>query len=222
MSRALRRVGRQPGWKALGRSLALLAASVACNLIRAPGPATPTAALKPSPEANMLAAFDASDESWADLHRAVRETPEDVIREAGELLGSADPSTRFAAVYALGLTVDESNAHLLLPVLSDENEGLRTIAAGALIGLGEAQSIPILIAALASDEYLPFLEPPSRAWTLAHAALTHYTGQDFGFLEAVRSGDGAARQAAVEAWPTWWAEAGAQLTWDSAYQRYVP
>jgi len=82
----------------LARGLAVLAASVACSLICAPAPATPTAALKPSPEANVVAEFDASDESWADLHRAVQETLGDVIREAEELLGSPDLSTRFAAV----------------------------------------------------------------------------------------------------------------------------
>jgi len=199
-----------------------LAASVACSLIRAPAPATPTAALKPSPEPNVVAEFDASDESWADLHRAVQETPGDVIREAEELLGSPDLSTRFAAVYALGLTVDESQAYLLVPALSDQNQGLRTIAAGALIGLGEVESIPILIEALVGDESLPYLEPPTRAWTLAHAALIHYTGRDFGFLEAVRSDDVVARQTAVAAWQLWWAEAGLDLTWDAASQRYVP
>lgn len=222
MSRRLHRAGRRPGAKAAGRLLVLLAASAACNLIRAPGPATPTPALKPSPEANVLAAFDASDESWVALHHAVQEAPQDVIREATELLGSADPAARFAAVYALGLTVDASQVHRLRPALSDPNPHLRTMAAGALIGLGEVESIPILIEALAGEENLPFVEPPTRAWTIAHAALTHYTEQDFGLLEAIQSGDEVGRQAALAAWQAWWAEAGPDLTWDAASQRYLP
>lgn len=167
----------------------LAAAGIACNFLVPPSPSTATRGPTPSPVPRLVSDFDDSEAWWADLHRAVREAPQDVIEEARPLVASPDSRTRFAAVYALGLAVDADQADLLLPTLEDPNPGLRILAAGALIGLGRVESIPVLIAALGSEDEIPYLDPPTRAWSLAHAGLAFYTGQDFGFLDAVRSGE---------------------------------
>ena len=200
----------------------LAAAGIACNLLVPPSLSTPTRGPTSSPVPRLVSVFDDSEAWWAALHQAVGEAPQDVIEEATPLLASADSRTRFAAVYALGLAVDADQADLLLPALEDPNPGLRILAGGALIGLGRVESIPVLIAALGSDDELPYLDPPTRVWSIAHAGLAFYTGQDFGFLVAVRSGDEAARQASAAAWNSWWVEVAPDLTWDANSERFIP
>ncbi len=186
---------------------ALLACSLLSRFNATPTPLpTPTATLPP-----VIESFDGSPEALDEINQALLDNPSGLAQQAQAYLQSEDVKLRFAAVYGLSLAVDESNADQLLPVLQDPDIRLRTIAAGSLIGLGRKESIPILITALGSNEFLPMSHPPRSLSTLARQALPHYTGQDFG------TGPGDA-----PAWQAWWDQAGARLQWDAAAGRYGP
>lgn len=207
-----------PGWESRHRvkwgavTAAFCVAGLACNTLQGssasptPGPtAVETATAVP-----IIEGFDGTDESFRSLHGALESDPEGLILQAQAALGSSEIETRFAAVYALGLAVDEANAGLLLPALRDPDLALRMIAAGALIGLGEPESIPILIAAMDTDDLLPHSHPPRPMWMFADATLRWYTRIDFGLTADAED----QRQASAEAWRNWWEENGASLTWD--------
>ncbi|HET7010583.1 MAG TPA: HEAT repeat domain-containing protein [Anaerolineales bacterium] len=160
----------------------------------------------------MIESFDGSEETWAALHAALENDPQAVAAQASAALSSPDPDERFPAVYALGLIVDETTVGLLRPALDDPEPALRAIAAGSLIGLGEAASVPVLIEATASDEVLPFSHPPRLLWMFADDALRSYTGVDFGLDLASQD----VQRATADAWQAWWAANGASLTWDGS------
>jgi HEAT repeat protein len=166
--------------------------------------------------------FDGSDAAFGALDLAMESNPAAVIEQARSALTSENPNVRFAAVYALGLSVDAGSADILVPVLANPDPGLRLIAAGALSGLGIKESLPVLIEALGSDETVPYSHPPQPQWTFAESALVAYTGQDFGVVEAVTADDQAARQAALDAWRAWWHANGEGLVWDAGAERYRP
>jgi len=209
------------GWRVGSAAVALTAASLACSLFRpaaaspTPEPATPAPTLAP-----VILPFDGSEEAWRSLDAAVAGAPAGVIDQARAHVSDPDDQIRLAAVYALSLAVGPDEVDVLLPVLDDPQPGLRTIAAGALIGLGAKESIPVLIDALRSEEAVPGSHPPLPQWLLAETALVAYTGQDFGVGSAVQAGDPSAHQAAVDAWMDWWQEYGAALKWDLAVERY--
>jgi len=208
-------------WRVGSAAVALMAATLACGLFR-PAPASPTpetAALAPT-LAPVIVMFDGSEEAWRSLDAAVADAPAGVIDQARAHVSDPDDRVRLAAVYALSLAVGPEDIDVLLPALEDPQPGLRTIAAGALIGLGAKESIPVLIVALRSEEAVPGSHPPLPQWLLAETALVAYTGQDFGVGSAVQAGDASAQQAAVEAWSDWWQEYGAALKWDLAAERY--
>src|SRR3989338_3217627 len=194
------------------RSLALACgpALLACSLLsRVTVTATPAATVTPTPPP-VIENFDGSPEALDKLNQALLDNPDGMAQQAQSYLRADAIKVRFAAVYALSLTADSSNAEALLPALQDPDIRLRTIAAGALVGLGRKEGIPVLIAALGSNELLPLSHPQRLLSTLAHQALPHYTGQDFG-----------ADPDAAQAWQAWWDQAGARLQWDAAAGRYV-
>jgi len=189
---------------------------IACSLLTpgrgaTPGTEATSVAVTPTSE-SVVAAFDASETSFRALHDAIELDPAGVIAQAQVALSAADPETRFAAVYALGLAVDQDSLAALRPVLDDPEVSLRTIAAGALIGLGEPGSLPVLIEAMDSDEMLPFSDPPLPIWTFADSVLAHYTGIDFG----IAAGAEDQHQASAAAWRDWWEQNGGSLTWDGS------
>jgi len=177
----------------------------------------------PETAARLINEFDGSPLATCSLNGAILADPAIVRQAALSSLEAPEMRVRFAAVYALSLTADPSNREPLSAVMErEEDMGLRILAARALIALGQKESIPVLVAALPSDEPLPFWNPPEPRWVLAYADLNQYTGEDFGFLAAVESGDAAARAAAIEAWQDWWTEVGADLEWDPSGERYIP
>jgi len=213
------RHGPAPRRLFVGLGLVLAAASVACGLLTPDAtPPPPTASAMPPTSEPVLAPFDGSDASFQALNEALATNPAAVLAEADRSLASPDAETRFPAVYALGLIVDADTADILRPVLHDPDLVLRTIAAGSLIGLGEPDSLPVLIEALDSDEPLPFSHPPRPLWALADIALAHYTGIDIG----VAPGGEDQRLEAAAAWRAWWQENRAALTWDGSQWRVGP
>lgn len=208
---------------------ALAVASIACSLLAPASDGAVATGGSPSPVAAptsttspVITTFDGSDAAFGALDLAIESNPAAVIEQARSALTAEDPKVRFAAVYALGLTVEPGNADILVPVLEDPDPALRAIAAGALSGLGIKDSLPVLIEALAVDASLPYSDPPLPQWALAESALVEYTGQDFRVGAAIQDGDAPARQAAVEAWRGWWLANAARLTWDAGTTRYVP
>ena len=213
----------RPVWRGTNVWLAgvVITGSLACSLLTSRGGPTPESmgtpvASRTTPEP-VISAFDASEASFLALHDAIDLDPASVIAEAQAALASADPETHFAAVYALGLAVDAENADILRPVLEDPELALRAIAAGALIGLGEAESLPVLIEALDSDELLPYSHPPRPVWILADSALSAYTGMDFGIPAGADQ-----RAASAAGWKDWWEANGAALTWDGFQWKVQP
>lgn len=225
--RPTRAVLREGGQRWSRRGLLALAVGgglLACNLL-ASGAPRPTGSNSTLPEvpsvptaAPVIASFDASEAAWQDLHEALDSDPATVLEQARAALASPDAERRFPAVYALGLIVEDGNLDILRPVLDDPELALRTIAAGALIGLGEAGSLPVLIEAMGSDEVMPFSHPPLPVWILADSALAAYTGIDFGIAAGVED----QRQASAAAWRAWWEENGGSLTWDGSQWRLQP
>jgi hypothetical protein len=117
----------------------------------------------------------------------------------------ADPNQRWAALYLVALMTDtEEEIAVLTPVLQDDDEIFRVMAAGSLAGLGVTESLPVLIEGLSSEADLPFSEPPRPLGDYARATLENYTGESF-----EDAGD----------WEDWWDEVESDITWDG--EQYV-
>ncbi len=143
---------------------------------------------------------------------------EEAARAAGEFLQDGNLSIRFAAVYVLALTGDESDQSHLIPVLNDQDQALRSMAAGRLIGWGAKASIPVLIDSLHSKKNIPFSHPPKPLWTLAQESLPHYTNQDFGLKDALTAEE---VRTVISVWESWWNQNKNNLRWDKTKERYV-
>jgi hypothetical protein len=112
----------------------------------------------------------------------------------------ADPNSRWAALYLIALLTDtDADIAVLTPVLEDEDEIFRVMAAGSLAGLGVTESLPVLIEGLSSDAELPFSEPPRPLSAHARSTLEHYTGESF--------------EDAAD-WEDWWDEVSSDIRWD--------
>jgi hypothetical protein len=103
-----------------------------------------------------------------------REEGTRILSELLELDDAADPEgrTRFYALMNLGLVGDDKAARAILPYLQHEDEGLRTVAAGALQGVRGEGVREGLLAALDDGSFevrltaalsLSKLEPPESA-----------------------------------------------------------
>ena len=170
-----------------------------------------------------IAGFDPSNAgaSFRTLHLlAGQESKGDFLNKTEELtslLSSEQWPERFAAIYFLGLVIDESNAAILVKSLGDKDERLRVMAAGSLIGLGEKRSIPVLIDAISSEELMPFSRPSTPLALLSADALPHFTEGDFELLE---SKDSVSLGEAADKWKQWWKSKGDDLEWAAAEQKY--
>jgi hypothetical protein len=112
----------------------------------------------------------------------------------------ADPNSRWAALYLIALLTDtDEEIAVLEPMLEDDDEIFRVMAAGSLAGLGVTDSLPILIEGLSSEAELPYSEPPRPLSAYARATLENYTGESF--------------EDAAD-WEDWWDEVSSDITWD--------
>jgi hypothetical protein len=133
----------------------------------------------------------------------------EVVRSGGDFVGdltptledtSADPNQRWAALYLVALLTDtEEEIAVLKPMLEDDDEIFRTMAAGSLAGLGVTESLPVLIEGLSSEAELPYSHPPRPLSDYALATLEHYTGESF---------------EDPADWEDWWERVERDITWD--------
>jgi HEAT repeat protein len=147
-----------------------------------------------------------------DIHTAARDDAEALLAVALENVDAADEDVRWAAVYALAITAtadDDAAISALTETLGSSDPDERLTAAGSLATLGAKESIPILIDLLDSDAELRYVVLP--AWRVAADMLLASTDEDFGILDAVEP---EARADAKAMWESWWADRGAELTWD--------
>ena len=171
-----------------------------------------------------IAAFDLRHAALAESLAAVNESAfadPDSMREAAlASLEADDPARRFAAVYALTLTVSTDvpdSLDAIREVMASGDPTERFLAAGALASLGDPDAVAMLIEALGSDEPMHYLAPPMPAWRYARANLLLFVGQDLGLRGAT---DAAAAAAAGEAWRAWWSENAQAMTWNGELGRF--
>lgn len=170
---------------------------------------------------DLLEAFDPAsnpDEGFGALNRLVAEQPALAAEVAAGLLGAEEADTRYAAVYVLALTaVDREEVGALRTVLESDTPHLRAIAATSLLGLGELGAIPVLIELLVATDEIPASRPSMFVDRFSSEALTAYTGENFGVVEAAGS---TARMRAQERWRSWYARVRDTLHWNPEARRY--
>ena len=170
---------------------------------------------------DLLETFDPDSDpegGFASLNRFAAERPTLAADTARGLVEAEEDNTRYAAVYVLGLTADaEDERQALRGALDDRLSYLRAIAAGSLIGLGEAGAIPVLIDLLAITDEIPGSLPSTFVDRFASDTLTAYTGEDFGVMEARGS---EARARAQARWRDWFDSVRGSIRWDPAAARY--
>jgi hypothetical protein len=142
--------------------------------------------------------------SLARLSVAAATEPEATREAALEKLGAKDPEVRLGALHALGLTLERGDSELLAPFLKSESPEERLLAASAVLSVGAAEGVPVLIDALDDERPLRIRTPSLPAWEQARFALLAFTGEDFGLREAE---DLAAAAATKPAWERWWTQA---------------
>ncbi|MBH61733.1 MAG: hypothetical protein CL569_04655 [Alphaproteobacteria bacterium] len=161
--------------------------------------------------AAILDSFDISDlnTSFSRLHYLISFGPDQKAVSAIKVrLGSTNPQVRFAAIYLLIHIAGEAETALLLEAVKDPVPAFRTIAAGALIGLGERSAFPLLIDALRSDEGLPYSDPPKPLRAFSQQTLEAYVAEE-------------SRPAGADGWDDWWVTHQERLMWSDSLKRYV-
>jgi HEAT repeat protein len=126
----------------------------------------------------------------------------DFVPDLAPILEDEDtePNSRWAALYVIALLTDtDEEIAVLEPMLEDDDEIFRVMAAGSLAGLGVTESLPVLIEGLSSESELPFSHPPRPLRAYARATLEHYTGESF--------------EDAAD-WEDWWDEVSSDISWD--------
>ena len=126
----------------------------------------------------------------------------DFVPDLAPILEDEDtePNSRWAALYVIALLTDtDEEIAVLEPMLEDDDEIFRVMAAGSLAGLGVTESLPVLIEGLSSESELPFSHPPRPLSAYARATLEHYTGESF--------------EEAAD-WEDWWDEVSSDISWD--------
>jgi hypothetical protein len=160
------------------------------------------------PVGQAIEEFDPSPQarprSLARLSVAAATEPEATREAALERLEAEDPDVRLAALHALGLTLEGDDSDALAAFLDSERPGERLLAASAVLSVGDARGVPVLIDALDDDRLLPIRAPSLPAWEQARFALLAFTGEDFGLRGA---GDLPAAAATKPDWERWWTEA---------------
>lgn len=204
--------------------LFLAAALLCCGLLAAAGGGAWIASRRSNGSAGaetVITRFDpAKPDSFLQLEEMIMDpaTHASAAEAAIAHLEDADAGSRYAAIYLLVNVGTEDRAPELAMALDDPVLGLRAIAAGRLIGLGQKEAIPVLIEALTASDAIPYSDPPRPVWTLAREALPHYTGEDFGLIAAA---DSAAAAATAAQWQAWWQALGASLQWDASAEKYA-
>jgi hypothetical protein len=170
---------------------------------------------------DLLEAFDPNadpDDGFGALNRLAAEQPDLAADVARGLLDAEEANTRYAAVYVLALTAEAPDeVEALRSALDADEAHLRAVAGGSLIGLGEAAAIPALIELLTATDEIPGSKPSTFVDRFSSVALTTYTGEDFGVLEA---GGSRARQEAQQRWRDWFESVRESLRWDPEARRY--
>ena len=155
---------------------------------------------------------------FAALEADIRANPDKV--EAGALahLGDADPSVRYASVYALSRTAKSAGSLAALATLfTSTRVEERLLAATALAYRGDKSGLPVLIDELGSTGAFLYWEPAQTASEFARAQLLRFTNQDLG----LRAGtDPAAAANVKQAWQQWWNDHGPTLRWDPAIEEF--
>ncbi len=169
------------------------------------GPSVPTNAAETA-----VAAFSLTPN---EINRSFVTVDRLAISDPGELraaglahIGATDKGVRYAAVYALALTATSASQMALRDVMVAGAPWERLLAATALAGLGNRDSVPVIIGFLGDDASFPYWEPPTTYWRFARRQLLSLTDQDFA-LGAATVGVSAA--ATIPAWMQWWAANGA-------------
>jgi len=149
-------------------------------------------------------AFDGTPEAIARLN-GIADLGGSPVGALAPLVEDADATRRFCAIYLIGITATSpADIDILRGGLDDGEPAFRAIAAGALIGRGVAEAIPVLIDELDVDGQLPYSDPPMTISDYARDALEVATGQS---------------HPDAAGWRAWWSQAGASLRWDG--ERYV-
>lgn len=126
----------------------------------------------------------------------------DFVPDLAPILEDEDtePNRRWAALYLIALLTDtDDEIAVLKPMLEDDDEIFRVMAAGSLAGLGVTESLPVLIEGLSSESELPFSHPPRPLSAHARSTLEHYTGESF--------------EDAAD-WEDWWDDVSADIRWE--------
>ena len=152
------------------------------------------------------------------INKASGTDPAPVRKAALAHIGDSEPKTRYAALYALALSADKSDAEALAKFLGSPVADERLLAAGALAGLRDKRALPILIAALDLDKPLNYRGAGERASTFAQQQLLHFTSLDFG-LKVARTREQIA--ATRPEWERWWQRAGASVHYDPQTRQFV-
>ncbi len=115
----------------------------------------------------------------------------------------------FVATIILWSTAnDQNSAESLLSSLQDEDEGIRTAAARALLAQGRVEAIPVLIAALSEVSVS----------VTARNALNQYIEYPLDITDQEYDNNPAGAQAQ---WQLWWDGFGDQLIWDSGITMFT-
>lgn len=105
------------------------------------------------------------DASFGKIHTELDARPAELRAAALEQLASDDFAVHYAAFYSLAITAERGQSMLALrPFLRSSDVSERMLAAGSLAFRGDKESLPVLIAALGSEEKLRFRRPPVEAW----------------------------------------------------------
>lgn len=143
-------------------------------------------------------------ERRARLDRALLADPAASRLAALEHLTSGERDVRLASVFVLSQTLRPEDAGALAGVLESEDPAARVLAASAMLSVGDAGGVDVLIELLGARDEVPFGRPAREVWRHARFALLSFTGQDFGLREAGTAADAAAT---ASDWGTWWVEA---------------
>jgi hypothetical protein len=169
---------------------------------------TPTPEPSPTPDPAVVEAVVAVQE-FNPGDPATLARLDDVISRGGNVIPSLEfllrdenPDRRYAALYVIvPLTRTAEDVAVLKVALDDPNPGFRVVAAGALIGRGVVESIPVLIDGLSLQQGLPYSDPPRPLAQFSRQTLEFYTGESF---------------ATPEAWRAWWDSVHDRIYWTGA------
>ncbi len=110
----------------------------------------------------------------------------------------------------------EKARQALLPLLKSKYASVRTLAAHALLALGDKSGFPVLIDSLGITDRLLQSEPPEPTCGYSNRILMQFSGQDFGFGCSYEKYDSVGKGK----WQQWWQANGASLTYNKENGKY--